>query len=239
MKKKKSQSRLKLRIDIVTLFPEMFEGPFRESMIRIAQEKGIVRIQVINLRRYTRDKHQTADDKPFGGGPGMVMKPEPIFRCVETLKRKSPGACVVLFAPSGQCFDQKLAQRLSRKKHLILICGHYEGVDERVREHLADEEISIGDFVLTGGEIPAMVIVDSVTRLLPGVLGNRRSLESESFCEGLLDYPHYTRPRVFRDYSVPEVLFSGDHDKVKCWRETQAKERTCQSRPDLLDKEKK
>lgn len=231
MKKRNVSPRL--HIDVVTVFPEMFEGPFRESMLRIAQEKKLVRIRVINLRDYTKDKHKTTDDKPFGGGAGMVMKPEPIFDCVEDLKKKSPEAWVILTTPAGKPFRQKMARDLSKKKHLILICGHYEGVDERVREHLVDEEISLGDFVLTGGEIPAMAIVDAVTRLIPGVLGNQDSLKHESFQEGLLEYPHYTRPRVYGAFSVPDVLVSGDHDKVERWRKEQAKIRTRERRPDL------
>ena len=223
-----------LHVDVVTLFPEMFEGPFGESILRIAQEKGLVKLKVINLRDYTKDRHQTADDKPFGGGAGMVMKPEPIFECIEALKKKSPKAWVILTTPSGKPLKQKMAWDLSKKKHLILICGHYEGVDERVRDHLVDEEISLGDFVLTGGEIPAMAIVDAVTRLIPGVLGNADSIQHESFQEGLLEYPHYTRPRVFRTFSVPEVLFSGDHKKVDRWRKEQAKIRTHERRPDLM-----
>ena len=210
-----------MRIDVVTLFPEMFRGPFKESIIRIAKKKRLVKIRVVDLRKYTKDKHRTADDKPYGGGPGMVMKPEPIFECVEDLKKRSKDAHVILLSPAGRRFDQKRAHDLSKKNHLILIAGHYEGVDERVSEHLVDEQISLGDFVLTGGEIPAMAIVDGVTRLLPGVLGNAQSLTHESFQEGLLDYPHYTRPRVFRGYSVPDVLVSGDHDEVDRWRKEQ------------------
>ena len=231
---KKRKVSVRLRVDVVTLFPEMFEGPLGESILRIAQEKGLVQLKVINLRDYTKDRHQTADDKPFGGGAGMVMKPEPIFECIETLKKKSPKARVILTTPSGKPFKQKMAWDLSKEKHLILICGHYEGVDERVRDHLVDEEISLGDFVLTGGEIPAMAIVDAVTRLIPGVLGNADSIQHESFQEGLLEYPHYTRPRVFRTFSVPEVLFSGDHKKVDRWRKEQAKIRTHERRPDLI-----
>lgn len=224
----------KLAIDVVTLFPEMFEGPFKESMIRIARQKRLVDIRVIPLRKFTKDRHKTADDKPFGGGPGMVMKPEPIFDCVEHLKKDSPKAWVILLTPAGERFHQKLAQKLSGKKHLILLCGHYEGVDERVREHLVDQEISIGDFVLTGGEVAAMAVVDSLVRLRPGVLGNADSLKHESFQEGLLDYPHYTRPRTFRGYSVPEILVSGKHDQVDEWRRDQAVKRTRERRPDLL-----
>ncbi len=223
-----------LRFDIVTVFPEMFEGSFKESILRIAQEKHLVDIHVVNLRDFTKDRHRSTDDKPFGGGPGMVMKPEPIFECVRSIRKKSPKARVILFSPSGKLFNQKAAWELSKKKHLILICGHYEGVDERVQEHLADEEISLGDFVLTGGEIPAMAVVDAVTRLIPGVLGNKDSLAHESFQEGLLEYPHYTRPRDYLGYEVPDILVSGNHDKVERWRREQALKRTRERRPDLL-----
>jgi len=223
-----------LRIDIVTTFPEMFEGPFQESMVRIARQKGIVKIQVINLRDYAKDKHKTTDDKPFGGGPGMVMKPEPIFACVKELKKKSPKALVVLLTPAGKPLNQRLAWDLSKKKHVIMICGHYEGVDERVRELLVDEEISLGDFIMTGGEIPAMAIVDAITRLVPGVLGNAESLKHESFQHAMLEYPHYTRPQVFQGVSVPEILVSGDHKKVEAWRRDQARIRTRARRPDLI-----
>lgn len=232
--KKKTPAKARLRFDIVTVFPEMFDGPFKESILRIAQEKRLVDIRVINLRDFTHDRHRSTDDKPFGGGPGMVMKPEPIFECVESIRKKSPMARVILFSPSGRPFNQKAAWDLSKKKHLILICGHYEGVDERVREHLVDEEISLGDFVLTGGEIPAMAVVDAVTRLIPGVLGNKESLSHESFQEGMLEYPHYTRPRDYLGYEVPDVLVSGNHDKVERWRREQAIERTREKRPDLF-----
>ncbi len=223
-----------LRIDIITIFPEMFEGPFQESMIKIARQKGLVGINLVNLRDFTTDKRRTVDDKPFGGGPGMVMKPEPLFSCIAKLKKQSPKGRVILMTPAGKRFNQSIAQDLSKAKHLILICGHYEGVDERVREHLVDEEISLGDFVLTGGEIPAMALVDALTRLVPGVLGNTESLKHESFQDGILDYPHYTRPRVFKGRIVPEVLFSGDHKKVEAWRKQEAMRRTQERRPDLL-----
>jgi len=224
----------RLTIDIVTLFPEMFRGPFNESMIQKARERGIVSIQVHLLRKYAYDRHRTCDDKPFGGGPGMVMKPEPLFACVEDLKKRAPQAHVVLMSPLGRVFDQKQAARLARSKHLIFICGHYEGVDERVREHLIDEEISIGDFITTGGEVPCMCVVDSIARLIPGVVGNEQSIQEESFQRNLLDFPHYTRPAVFRGLKVPEVLLSGDHHKVASWREEQAVTRTLKLRPDLV-----
>ncbi|MBI4550577.1 MAG: tRNA (guanosine(37)-N1)-methyltransferase TrmD [Candidatus Omnitrophica bacterium] len=224
-----------LTIEILTLFPEMFAGPFRESMIRLAKEKGLVKIKVHNLRRWARDKHRSCDDKPYGGGAGMVMMVEPIHDALEHLKAK-PGAEVVLLSPQGERFSQDLAWELARRKRLILICGHYEGVDERVREHYVDREISVGDFVLTGGELPAMCVADSLVRLVPGVVGNQDSIRHESFQEGLLEYPHYTRPREFRGMTVPDVLLSGDHKKVEEWRKKQALARTRERRPDLWHK---
>ena len=221
-----------LEIDILTLFPGMFAGPFRESMIRLAKKKGLVKIRVRDLRKYTQDKHRKCDDKPYGGGPGMVMMAQPIFDAVDALRKKK--TTVVLLSPQGEPFTQKLAGEMARAERLILICGHYEGVDERVSEHLVDREVSIGDFVLTGGELPAMCLVDSVVRLVPGVVGNADSINEESFQNGLLDFPHYTRPRVFRGWEVPEVLAAGDHKKVSCWRKEQAHLTTRKRRPDLL-----
>lgn len=217
----------------------MFVGPFRESMIRLAKKKGLVKIQVHNLRRFTLDRHKTCDDKPFGGGPGMVMMAEPLFKGIEFLKARRPGAKVILLAPQGKKYNQREAWQLSRESHLILVCGHYEEVDERVREHLIDAEYSIGDFITTGGELPAMCLVDSLVRLVPGVVGNKDSIQHESFQNGLLDHPHYTRPRVFRGFSVPEVLLSGDHKKVEAWRKEQALRRTQERRPDLLKEHRK
>jgi tRNA (guanine37-N1)-methyltransferase len=214
----------------------MFAGPFRESMIRLAKAKGLVRIRVHDLRRFATDKHRRCDDKPFGGGPGMVLTAEPIFRAVEWLKKKDPEAKVVLLCPQGRPFSQQEAGRLSGLRHLILLCGRYEGVDERVREHAVDLEISVGDFVATGGELPAMCVVDSVIRLVPGVVGNADSIRQESFQEGLLDHPHYTRPRVFRGWAVPGALLSGDHKRVTAWRREQAERRTRERRPDLLER---
>ncbi|MBI4397519.1 MAG: tRNA (guanosine(37)-N1)-methyltransferase TrmD [Candidatus Omnitrophica bacterium] len=224
--KKRRRARVRLRFDIVTVFPEMFESPFGESMLRIAQQKRLVDLGVVNLRNYARDKRRTTDDKPFGGGPGMVMKPEPIFDCVRAIQKKSRAAHVIVFSPSGTIFDQKMARRLAKKKHLILICGHYEGIDHRVHEHLADEEISLGNFILTGGEIPAMAVVDAVTRLLPGVLGNQDSLAHETFETELVEYPQYTRPRAYRGWAVPRALLSGDHAKINEWRRLEALRRT-------------
>jgi tRNA (guanine37-N1)-methyltransferase len=225
-----------MRIDIITIFPSMFEPVLNESIVKRARQKAKVSIAIHNLRDFSRDKHRKVDDRPFGGGSGMVLAPEPIFNAVEHIKTasKPSKAKVILFCPQGKQLTQKTAQRLSRKKHLILICGHYEGVDERVRKHLADEEISIGDYVLTGGELPAMVLVDCLVRLIPGVLGDKNSLKFESFEGNLLEYPHYTRPADFRGMHVPVVLVSGDHKAIEKWRQLQAVSRTKKKRPDLL-----
>lgn len=216
-------------IDLVTIFPRFFREPLQESLIKRAQQKGLVKVGIHDLRDYTRDRHRTVDDKPFGGGPGMLMKPEPIFECVEAIKRD---AWVVLMDPQGDPLNQKLAEKLSRKKHLIFICGHYEGVDQRVKDHLIDQEISVGDFITMGGEAPALCVIEAVLRFIPGVLGNAESLKEETFEDGL-EYPHYTRPRNFRGWEVPEVLVSGDHKKVKKWRQTISKKVTQNRRPDL------
>jgi tRNA (guanine37-N1)-methyltransferase len=224
-----------LAIDILTLFPEMFAGPFRESMIRLAKKKGLVKIRVHNLRRWARDKHRSCDDKPYGGGAGMVMMVEPVHDALSRLKAGGE-AQVILLSPQGERFDQAVAWDLSRQKRLIFICGHYEGVDERIRAHYVDREISVGDFILTGGELPAMCLVDSLVRLVPGVVGNKDSIQHESFQEGLLECPHYTRPRDFRGLSVPEVLLSGDHKKVAEWRKKQSLARTKEKRPDLWER---
>jgi len=221
-----------LKIDIVTLFPKMFEGPLQESMIRLAQKKKLVSIQVHNLRKWTHDAHKTCDDKPFGGGPGMVMKIEPIDECLREIRKHGK---VVMLSPRGKPFTQSLAKRFSKQKHLILLCGHYEGVDERVHEHLVDEEISIGDFITTGGEFPALCVVDAVIRLLPGVLGNQTSLDSESFEKNLLEYPQYTRPADYKGWEVPDMLRSGKHSEIKRWREQEALKMTKRHRPDLLE----
>jgi tRNA (guanine37-N1)-methyltransferase len=224
-----------MRIDIITIFPKMFAPVLDESIIRRAQKSGRVKIRVRNLRGYTLDKHRKVDDRPFGGGSGMVMSPQPIFSAIE--KIKSSQAKVVLLTPQGKKLDQKLAKKLAARKHLILICGHYEGIDERVRQRLVDEEISIGDYVLTGGELPAMVLVDALVRLVPGVLGDKNSLNFESFEDNLLEYPHYTRPADFRGLKVPAILLSGDHKKIAEWRKKEALKRTLRRRPDLLKKE--
>jgi tRNA (guanine37-N1)-methyltransferase len=218
-------------IDILTLFPKMFENVLGESMLKRAQQKRLVRIRVHNLRDWTADSHKTADDKPFGGGSGMVMKIEPVWRALKELK-KSGGAKVILLTPQGKKLDQALVKKVAKEKRLILICGHYEGVDERIRG-LADEEVSIGDYILTCGELPAMVLIDSVVRLIPGVLGSGDSVKFESFEDGL-EYPQYTRPAEFEGRAVPQVLLSGDHEKIAEWRRAEALKRTDERRPDLL-----
>jgi tRNA (guanine37-N1)-methyltransferase len=224
-----------MRIDILTLFPEFFDSPLHQSMLRRAQTLGKVSFRVLNLRDYAHDRHKVADDRPFGGGPGMVMKPEPLVTAIRRLREEDPDLRVIFLAPSGRLLDQGMAVELAEAPSLLLICGHYEGVDERVRRFI-DLEISIGDFVLTGGEIPALVVVDAVTRLIPGVLGNEAATEEESFQTGLLEYPHYTRPRDFEGLTVPEVLLSGDHARIARWRRQQALRVTLTLRPDLLSK---
>lgn len=225
-----------MKIDVLTIFPDIFKPVLNESILKRAQKKGLVAIKVHNLRDYSQDKHRKVDDRPFGGGPGMVFTPEPIFRAVKRLKTKDQRlkTKVVLLSPQGKKLNQVLAKKLSRCKHLILICGHYEGIDERVRIKLVDEEISIGDYVLTGGELPAMVLVDAIIRLIPGVLGDKSSNESDSFCQGLLEYPQYTRPASFRGMNVPEILLSGNHQNIAKWRREQAVRVTKKKRPDLL-----
>jgi len=223
-----------MRIDIVTLFPEMFAGPFDISIIARARESGLLEIALHNPRDYTADKHHIVDDYAYGGGPGMVMKPEPLFDCVDAVRAAGPRGRVVLLTPQGRVLNHQVAAELAREERLILICGHYEGVDERVRESLADDEISIGDYVLSGGEPAAIVLVDAVARHQPGVLGSAASLEEESHAQGLLEYPQYTRPPVFREMAVPEVLLSGHHAEIEKWRRQQSVLRTARRRPELL-----
>jgi tRNA (guanine37-N1)-methyltransferase len=225
-----------MRFDVFTLFPEMFSAYLDESILKRAQEAGIVQIGLHNIRDYTTDKHHTTDDTPFGGGGGMVMKPEPIFQAVESVLGAPPACSVILLTPQGRRFTQKVAEELAEQEHLALLSGRYEGVDERVRQHLVTDEISLGDFVLTGGELPAMAVIDAVSRLLPGVLGDPSAPQKDSHASGLLEYPHYTRPPEFRGWQVPEVLRSGDHAKVDQWRRQQALRRTAARRPDLLEK---
>jgi len=222
-----------MRIDIITIFPEFFNGPFNISLVKKAIEKGIVQIFIHNLRDFTDDKHRKVDDYPYGGGSGMVMKPEPIFRAVRALKREESE--VILLSPQGEVFTQRIAEELSRKEHLIFICGRYEGVDERVKT-IITKEISIGDYILSGGEIPALVVTDAIIRLLPGVVGDPNSIKEESFQDGLLEYPHYTHPREFEGLKVPEILLSGDHEKIRRWRRKESLKRTLLRRPDLLER---
>jgi tRNA (guanine37-N1)-methyltransferase len=248
-----------VQINIVTIFPDFFRGPLDYGIVRRAREAGLVKIEIHDLRAFTRDRHKTVDDRPFGGGAGMVLKPEPIFECVEALKiaareeRAAAKQSVVLLSAQGKRFDQKLASELSELSRIVLICGRYEGVDERVGMFLADREISIGDYVLSGGELGAAVVVDTVTRLIPGAVGNEASTKQESFVAGpelggmdgpistcgsggLLDYPHYTRPAEFRGMRVPEVLVNGHHEEIKRWRRRSALQKTATNRPDLLDR---
>ena len=221
-----------MRIDIITLFPDIFFGPFKESIIGRAVKQGVVEINAVNLRNYTHDERGTVDDKPYGGGPGMLMKVEPLFEAVEDLRTEQ--SLVILTSPQGERFNQKMAVEMTAHDHLIIICGHYEGVDERVRAALIDREISIGDYVLTSGNLAAMVMTDAIVRLLPGVLGSDESSVDESFANGLLEYPQYTRPVEFRGMKVPDVLLSGNHAGIAAWRLKQAQERTRQRRPDLI-----
>lgn len=226
-----------MKFDILTLFPAMFEGPLTESIIKRAVEKELVDIRVHNIRDYATDRHRTVDDAPYGGGDGMVMKVEPLASCIEAVKRDRPAAKVILTTPRGRTFKHEVARDLSRETELILICGRYEGVDERVRELFVDDELSIGDFVLTGGELAAMVMVDAIVRFVPGVLGSAGSAESDSFADGLLEYPQYTRPAEFRELRVPDVLLSGNHAEVTRWRRRKSLEKTRIERPDLLMKQ--
>ncbi|AET60346.1 tRNA (guanosine(37)-N1)-methyltransferase TrmD [Paenibacillus terrae] len=248
-----------MRVDVLTLFPEMFDGVFNASILGKARDKGIISLQAVNFRQYAGNKHGQVDDTPYGGGGGMVLKPDPIFAAVEALldeaecptilgntdevvQGEQVGSStglkaprIILMCPQGETFTQKKAEELAKEDHLIFICGHYEGYDERIREHLVTDELSIGDYVLTGGELPAMVVIDSVARLLPGVLGNETSAVTDSFSTGLLEYPHYTRPAEFRGWKVPEVLLSGHHVNIDAWRRQEALRRTMERRPDLLE----
>ena len=225
-----------MRVDVLTLFPEMLQGVFGASILGKAQEKGIVQLNAVNFRDYANNKHNTVDDYPYGGGGGMVLKAEPIFSAVEDIPpHEEAKPRVILMCPQGEPFKQSKAEELAKEKHLIFICGHYEGYDERIREHLVTDELSIGDYVLTGGELPAMVVIDSVVRLLPGVLGNESSAVTDSFSTGLLEYPHYTRPVTFRGWDVPEVLMSGHHARIDSWRREQSLLRTLARRPELLE----
>ena len=224
-----------MKIDVFTLFPEVFPSYLETSILKRAQAAGLLDVQLHNIRDYATDKHQVTDDEPYGGGGGMVMKPEPIFAAVEGVLGAPPQAPVILLSPQGRVLNQRIAQALSEAEHLALLCGRYEGVDERVRAHLVSDEISVGDYVLTGGELPALVLIDAVARLLPGALGAADGAQNDSHASGLLEHPHYTRPSEFRGWTVPEVLRSGDHAKIAAWRRQQALKRTLERRPDLLD----
>ena len=224
-----------MRIDLLTLFPEFFASPLSQSMLKRAQDQGALTIRVLNLRYYIPDRHQVADDRPFGGGPGMVMKIEPLVKAIRAVRLEDPATRVILLSPAGQVFNQDQARDLAGLSHLLLICGHYEGVDDRIKYYI-DGMLSMGDYILTGGEIPALAVVDAVTRLLPGVLGGEGSAEEESFQTGLLEYPHYTRPREFDGYEVPAVLLEGNHRVIAAWRRQQSLRRTVERRPDLLAK---
>lgn len=224
-----------MKIDIITIFPELVEAGLAPGVVGRARQSGVLDIVVHNLRAFTTDKHRVVDDVPFGGGPGMVLKPEPMFVALDTIReqRGAPQA-VLLMSPAGTPFSQATARRLAALPHLVVLCGRYEGIDERVREHVATEEVSIGDYVLSGGELPALVVVDAISRLVPGVVGDGQSVEADSFTRGLLDYPHYTRPAEYRGHRVPEVLTSGHHQAIVSWRRQQALRRTAERRPELL-----
>lgn len=226
-----------MKIDILTLFPQMFESPFGASIIKRAREKNLLDINTINIRDFSQNKHHTVDDTPFGGGAGMVMGPEPLFECMDYLRTQREGHLgrVIMMCPQGEPFSQEYAKELAREQHLIILCGHYEGIDERVRENLVSDEISIGDYVLTGGELPAMVVVDAVARMIPGVLGEAASAEEDSFYNGLLEHPHYTKPREYRGLAVPDILLSGHHGNIRKWRRRQSLLRTLERRPELLN----
>jgi len=227
-----------MRFDVLTLFPELLSSFLKETILGRAVKAGLVDIRLVNIRSFAKGRHLVTDDTPFGGGQGMVMKPGPISRALESIDRTKDRSLVLLLTPQGRTFDQPLAWALSRMEQLILICGRYEGVDERIRTACVDMELSIGDYVLSGGETAAMVVIDAVSRLVPGVLGGEKSTQEDSFEDGLLEYPQYTRPRVFKNQEVPEILLSGDHEKIRVWRRTQSLKRTLERRPDLLEKAK-
>ena len=225
-----------MQFDVFTLLPEVFPPYLDSSILQRARQSGLIDVRIYNIRDYARDKHHTTDDTPYGGGGGMVMKPEPMFEAVESILGPEAGCPVILLTPQGRVFSQTVADELSRHEQLALICGRYEGLDERIRLHLVTDEISIGDYVLTGGELPALILIDAVARLLPGVLGDPDGASDDSHATGLLEYPHYTRPPEFRGEGVPEILLSGDHAKIEKWRREQSLLRTLERRPDLLDK---
>ncbi len=227
-----------IKIDVLTLFPEMCESVFGTSILGKAREKGIVALNAVNFRDFSGNKHNSVDDTPYGGGGGMVLKPDPIFAAVEHVLEMSSSPVkprIILMCPQGKTYNQKIAEELAQEEHLIFICGHYEGYDERIREHLVTDELSMGDYVLTGGELPALTVIDSIVRLQPGALGNETSAVTDSFSTGLLEYPHYTRPAEFRGWKVPDILLSGHHANIEVWRREQALQRTLERRPDLLE----
>jgi len=225
-----------IRFDILSIFPEMFESPFSSSLIKKALDRHIIDVRLHDIRGYAVDKHRMTDDYPYGGGGGMVMKVEPVARALDDIVSEESDCRVILMTPQGEPFSQKIAEDLARCNHIVIICGHYEGIDERISENLVDREISIGDYVLTGGELPAMILVDAISRLVPNVLGNNESALFDTFATGLLEYPQYTRPQEYRTWTVPEVLLSGDHKKINQWRRKKSLERTLMKRPDLLEK---
>ena len=225
-----------IRFDVLSIFPEMLISPLSFSLLKKAQEKGLLSINMHNIRTWAEDKHKMTDDAPYGGGCGMVMKVEPVEKALAAVKFDTDDSVVVLMTPQGETFNQTIAAELAAKKQVIIICGRYEGIDERIREHLADREISIGDYILTGGEISALVLIDAVSRLIPGVLGNEESTLSESFSQGLLEYPQYTRPAEYKGWKVPDVLVSGNHAEIELWRKNESLKRTYKRRPDLLTK---
>ncbi len=225
-----------IRFDVLSIFPEMLQSPLEFSLLKKAREKGLIEVGLHNIRDWTRDKHHMTDDAPYGGGCGMVMKVEPVARAVAAVKQAGEASLVVLLTPQGEIFNQTIAAELARQKQIILICGRYEGFDERIREHLADREISLGDYILTGGELSALVVIDATARLIPGVLGNDASASRESFSQGLLEYPQYTRPAEYSGWSVPEVLLSGNHAQIERWQRIEALRRTWRRRPELLEK---
>jgi len=225
-----------IRFDILSIFPEMFVSPLHCSILKRAREKGLVEIHLHNIRDYAEDKHKMTDDAPYGGGGGMVMKVEPVDRALASICPEKEGILTVLLTPQGETFSQKMAEEMSLRSRIVLICGRYEGVDERVRDHLVDKEVSTGDYILTGGELSAMIMIDAISRLVPGVLGNNESASIDSFSMGLLEYPHYTRPSNYRGWPVPEVLLSGNHREILAWRRKESLRRTYVRRPDLLEK---
>jgi tRNA (guanine37-N1)-methyltransferase len=225
-----------MQFEVFTLLPDVFPPYLESSILQRARQRGLIDVRVHNIRNYTHDRHHTTDDTPYGGGGGMVMKPEPVFEAVESILGAPPQVPVILLTPQGRVFTQRVAEELARHERIALLCGRYEGVDERIREHLVTDELSVGDYVLTGGELPALVVIDAVSRLLPGVLGDPTGAQDDSHSMGLLEYPHYTKPPEFRGWKVPEILLSGDHAKIEKWRREQALTRTLKKRPDMIEK---